>query len=229
MGHCSICSQIEFRFCSYLSPVASSFYLYFTMTTTYYPLRRDASYLVLQLSDLRVNERLDSITDTASLEAYMLLLANQVKQEGRDLGIDHLVIAGLGGCVAPALWPLGAQADAPGAVFAAVRVLKLLFDELRDQFQLEIFGVSGCVTGVGGELGIRDSNAMTYHDALVFQLLAYDYEDDSDVIFRAFEQDGLLLHAGESSFLWHYHYAQDGSRDLPIQRSLVLAEALLTA
>jgi hypothetical protein len=159
----------------------------------------------------------------------MLLLANQVKQEGRDLGIDHLVIAGLGGCVAPALWPLGAQADAPGAVFAAVRVLKLLFDELRDQFQLEIFGVSGCVTGVGGELGIRDSNAMTYHDALVFQLLAYDYEDDSDVIFRAFEQDGLLLHAGESSFLWHYHYAQDGSRDLPIQRSLVLAEALLTA
>jgi hypothetical protein len=43
-------------------------------------------------------------------------------------------------------------------VLAAVRVLKLLFDELRDQFQLEIFGVSGCVTGFGGELGIRDSH-----------------------------------------------------------------------
>ncbi len=199
------------------------------MTTTYYPLHCDASYLVLQLSDLRVNERLDSITDTAWLEAYMLLLANEVKQDGRDLGINHLVIAGLGGCVAPALWPVGPQTDAAGAVRAAVRVLKLLFDELRDQFQLEIFGVSGCVIGFGGELGIRDSNAMAYHDALVFQLLAYDYEDDSDVVFRAFEQDGLLLHAGESSFLWHYQYDRDGSRDLPIQRSIVLAEALLTA
>ena len=165
------------------------------MTTTYYPLHRDASYLVLQLSDLRVNDRLDSITDTAWLEAYMILFANQVKQDGRDLGINHLVIAGLGGCVAPALWPVGPQADPAGAVFAAVRVLKLLIDELRDQFQLEIFGVSGCVISFGGELGIRESNAMTYHDALVSQLLAYDFEDDSDVVFRAFEQDGLLLHA----------------------------------
>lgn len=199
------------------------------MTTTYYPLHSDASYLVLQLSDLRVNERLDSITDTAWLEAYMLLLANQVKQEGRDLGINHLVIAGLGGCVAPALCPAGPQTDAAGAVLAAVRMLKLLFDDLRCQFQLEIFGVSGCAIGVGGELGIQASNVMAYHDALVFQLLAYDFEDDADVVFRAFAQDGLLLHAGESSFLWHYQYDVDGSRDLPIQRSLVLAEALVAA
>jgi hypothetical protein len=199
------------------------------MTTTYYPLHRDASYLVLQLSDLRLNERLDSLTDTDWLEAYMGLLANQVKQEGRDLGINQLVIAGLGGCVAPALCPAGPQMDAAEAVLIAVRVLKRLFDELRCQFQLEIFGVSGCAIGVGGELGVRASNVMAYHDALVFQLLAYDYEDDSDVVFRAFEQDGLLLHAGESSFLWRYQYDLDGSRDLPIQRSLVLAEALLAA
>jgi hypothetical protein len=195
------------------------------MTTTYYPLNRDASYLVLQLSDLRVNERLESLTDTAWLEAYMHLLANKVKQEGRDLGINHLVIAGLGGCVAPAVCPVGPQTDAAGAVFAAVRVLKRLFDELRCQFQLEIFGVSGCAIGVGGELGVRASNAMAYHDALVFQLLAYDFGDDSDVVFRAFEEDGLLLHSGESSFLWHYHFDLDGFRDLPIQRSLTLAEA----
>ena len=195
------------------------------MTTTYYPLNRDASYLVLQLSDLRVNERLESLTDTAWLEAYMHLLANKVKQEGRDLGINHLVIAGLGGCVAPAVCPVGPQMDAAGAVFAAVRVLKRLFDELRCQFQLEIFGVSGCAIGVGGELGVRASNAMTYHDALVFNLLAYDFGDDSDVVFRAFEDDGLLLDAGESSFLWRYHFDLDGPRDLPIQRSLTLAEA----
>jgi hypothetical protein len=199
------------------------------MTTTYYPLHRDASYLVLQLSDLRLNERLENITDTDWLEAFMGLLANQVKEEGRDLGIHHLVIAGLGGCVAPALAAAGQQMDSAGAVLIAVRVLKLLFDALRDQFQLEIFGVSGCAIGVGGELSVRDSNVMAYHDALVFQLLAYDFEDDADVVFRAFEQDGLLLHAGESSFLWHYQYELDGSRDLPIQRSLVLAEALVTA
>ena len=199
------------------------------MTTTYYPLHRDASCLVLQLSDLRLNERLENNTDTDWLEAFMGLLANQVKQEGRDLGIHHLVIAGLGGCVAPALAAAGQQIDAAGAVLIAVRVLKLLFDALRDQFQLEIFAVSGCAIGVGGELSVRDSNDMAYHDALVFQLLAYDFEDDTDVVFRAFEQDGLLLHAGESSFLWHYQYELDGPRDLPIQRSLVLAEALVTA
>lgn len=159
----------------------------------------------------------------------MLLLANQVKQEGCDLGINHLVIAGLGGCLPPALCPVEPQTDAAGAVLAAVRVLKVLFDELRDQFRLEILGISGCVIGFGGELGSRESNPMTDHDALVFQLLAYDYEDHSDVVFHAFEQDGLLLHAGESSFLWHYQYDVDGSRDLPIQRSLVLAEALVTA
>ena len=199
------------------------------MTTTYYPLHRDASYLVLQLSDLRLNERLENNTDTDWLEALMGLLANQVKEEGRDLGVNHLVIAGLGGCVAPALAAAGQQIDAAGAVLIAVRALKLLFDALRDQFQLEIFGVSGCAIGVGGELSVRDSNDMAYHDALVFQLLAYDFEDDTDVVFRAFEQDGLLLHAGESSFLWHYQYDRDSSLDLPIQRSLVLAEALVTA
>ena len=120
------------------------------MTTTYYPLHHDASYLVLQLSDLRVNERLDSITDTAWLEAYMLLLANQVKQDGRDLGINQLVIAGLGGCVAPALWPVGPQTDAAGAVLAAVRVLKLLFDELRDQFLTRTALSADHDGGVGG-------------------------------------------------------------------------------
>lgn len=199
------------------------------MTTTYYPLHHDASYLVLQLSDLRLNQRLENINDTDWLEAFMGLLANQVKEEGRDLGVHHLVIAGLGGCVAPALAAAGQQMDSAGAVLIAVRVLKLLFDALRDQFQLEIFGVSGCAISVGGELNVRDSNDMAYHDALVFQLLASDFEDDTDVVFRAFEQDGLLLHAGESSFLWHYQYELDGSRDLPIQRSLVLAEALVTA
>ena len=103
-----------------------------------------------------------------------------------------------------------------------------LFEELRCQFQLEIFSVSGCEIGVGGELGVRASNVMAYHDGLVFHMLAEGFENDTDVVFRPFEQ-GLLLHAGESSFLWRYQYDLDGLRDLPIQRSLVLAEALVAA
>lgn len=152
-------------------------------------------------------------------------LSEEVNQQGRDLGINRLVIAGLGGCVAPA-WRAGRpHMDAAGAMLAAVRVLKLLFDGLRCHFQLEIFAITGCVVSAGGELAVRASNFMAYTDALVYQMLANDFRDDSDVAFRGFEQEALLLNAGASTFLWRYHYELDGPRDLPIQRSLTLAEA----
>ena len=37
----------------------------------------------------------------------------------------------------------------------------------------------------------------------------------------------MLLKAGESSFLWSYHYDLDSPHDLPIQSSLSLAEVVV--
>ena len=38
------------------------------MTATHYPLDHTASYLILRLNDLRINERLADLSDTSSFE-----------------------------------------------------------------------------------------------------------------------------------------------------------------
>jgi hypothetical protein len=102
-----------------------------------------------------------------------------------------------------------------------------LINALSSQFEIEIFGVTGTVQSFTGELAVRASNAMRFIDGLVYCSLERDLRQEPGVVFRGIEEEAMLLKAGESSFLWSYHYDLDSPRDLPIQSSLSLAEVVV--
>jgi len=198
------------------------------MTATHDSLDRNASHLVLQLSDLRVNQRLSCINDAAQfvrLALPLLQLAADTKRYARELGINRLVLVGLGGCVTPALHTAEPELDSHEAMFAALRLLKLLLAALGSQFHIEVFGLTGCVLAAGCELAMGASNTMRYTDALIYHLLKCDLQGIANVVFRGFEEEALLLNVGASRLMWRYQYDLDGPTDLPIQSSLNLAEA----
>jgi hypothetical protein len=197
------------------------------MITTYSTLDRTASYLILHLTDLRINARMFGHHAMSQLEADMLDIADEARREGRRLGVNKLVIAGLGGCVSPLLQTSGHQLGCAEAVVMAAQLFTQLITALRSQFEIEIFGVTGTVQAFTGELAVRASNAMRFIDGLVYLSLERDLRQEPGVVFRGIEEEAMLLKAGESSFLWSYQYDLDSPRDLPIQSSLSLAEVVV--
>jgi hypothetical protein len=197
------------------------------MITTYSTLDRTASYLILHLTDLRINARMFGHHAMSQLEADMLDIADEARREGRRLGVNKLVIAGLGGCVSPLLQTSGHQLGCAEAVVMAAQLFTQLINALSSQFEIEIFGVTGTVQAFTGELAVRASNAMRFIDGLVYCSLERDLRQEPGVVFRGIEEEAMLLKAGESSFLWSYHYDLDSPRDLPIQSSLSLAEVVV--
>ena len=197
------------------------------MITTYSTLDRTASYLILHLTDLRINARMFGHHAMSQLETDLLDIADEARREGRRLGVNKLVIAGLGGCVSPLLQTSGHQLGCAEAVVMAAQLFTQLINALSSQFEIEIFGVTGTVQAFTGELAVRASNAMRFIDGLVYCSLERDLRQEPGVVFRGIEEEAMLLKAGESSFLWSYQYDLDSPRDLPIQSSLSLAEVVV--
>jgi hypothetical protein len=194
------------------------------MITTYSTLDRTSSYLILQLTDLRINARLFGHNAMSQLETDLLDIADEACHEGRRLGVNKLVMAGLGGCVSPLLHTSGRQLGCAEAVVMAAQLFNQLINALSSQFEIEIFGVTGTVQSFTGEVAIRASNAMRYIDGLVYCSLARYLRGEPGIVFRGLEEEAMLLNAGESSFIWSYRYDPESPRDLPIQSSLTLAE-----
>ena len=197
------------------------------MIATYSTLDQTSSYLILHLTDLRINARMFGHHAMSQLETDMLDIADEARREGRRLGVNKLVIAGLGGCVSPLLQTSGHQLGCAEAVVMAAQLFTQLINALRSQFEIEIFGVTGTVQAFTGELAVRASNAMRFIDGLVYLSLERDLRQEPGVVFRGIEEEAMLLKAGESSFLWSYQYDLDSPRDLPIQSSLSLAEVVV--
>jgi hypothetical protein len=197
------------------------------MIATYSTLDRTASYLILRLTDLRINARLFAHDAISRLETDLLDIADEARREGRRLGVNKLVIAGLGGCVSPLLQASGHQLGCAEAVVMAAQLFTQLINALSSQFEIEIFGVTGTVQSFTGELAVRASNAMRFIDGLVYCSLERNLRQETGIVFRGIEEEAMLLKAGESSFLWSYHYDLDSPRDLPIQSSLSLAEVVV--
>jgi hypothetical protein len=197
------------------------------MIATYSTLDRTASYLILRLTDLRINARLFAHDAISRLETDLLDIADEARREGRRLGVNKLVIAGLGGCVSPLLQASGHQLGCAEAVVMAAQLFTQLINALSSQFEIEIFGVTGTVQSFTGELAVRASNAMRFIDGLVYCSLERNLRQETGIVFRGIEEEAMLLKAGESSFLWSYHYDLDSPLDLPIQSSLSLAEVVV--
>ena len=197
------------------------------MITTYSTLDRTASYLILHLTDLRINARMFGHHAMSQLETDLLDIADEARREGRRLGVNKLVVAGLGGCVSPLLQTSGHQLGCAEAVVMAAQLFTQLINALSSQFEIEIFGVTGTVQAFTGELAVRASNAMRFIDGLVYCSLERNLRQETGIVFRGIEEEAMLLKAGESSFLWSYHYDLDSPRDLPIQSSLSLAEVVV--
>lgn len=197
------------------------------MALTSYSLNPDVSRLVFQLNDLRINERVADVSDRLQLDQLISdlhFLIDEIMQHGRDLAVDQLVVAGLGGCLSPGTPQAGPGCMMIDGVFAAVHVLRQLFTALSNQFRLEIFAITGYALSETAELSGRCSAFIREADLLVYGLLKQALEGNSRIVFRGFEDDALLLHAGASSFLCRYQYELDGCSDAPIQSSLTLAE-----
>ena len=74
------------------------------MITTYSTLDRTASYLILHLTDLRINARMFGHHAMSQLETDMLDIADDARREGRRLGVNKLVALVQGACELRHLW-----------------------------------------------------------------------------------------------------------------------------
>jgi hypothetical protein len=198
------------------------------MTVTHYPLERTASHLILQLNDLRINERLADLSDTSSFEQLVPelgQLAHDAKAQGQYFGIDRLVIVGLGGCVCPATPFARMRGGFDAGVSAAVHVLTQFFEDLSSFFQLEIFSITGYALSSDGELMEDQCSFIRHADALVYARLMFAFLGDRRIAFRAFESDQVLFHAARESYLWNYVFPIEDWVDSPIRSQIHLAAA----
>ena len=120
------------------------------------------SVLIVQLSDLHFNEQVDLPSNqyNFTIAAQRLRkLAQRVKQLGASYGARKVVVACLGDFLNSDRRLDELQSNATNrscAAMLAVEILKTFLLDLRDQFQIEVYGITGNESRVTKELGWSD-------------------------------------------------------------------------
>ena len=133
--------------------------------------------LIVQLSDLHFNERVELPSnryDFTVASARLAKLAARVKQIGRCYGARKVVIACLGDFLNSdrRLDELLSNAtNRSKATLLAVDILRAFLLDLRSQFRIEVYGITGNESRVGKELGWSDELATDSYDLMIYGIL----------------------------------------------------------
>ena len=173
--------------------------------------------LIVQLSDLHFNERVELPSnryDFTVASARLAKLAARVKQIGRCYGARKVVIACLGDFLNSdrRLDELLSNAtNRSKATLLAVDILRAFLLDLRSQFRIEVYGITGNESRVGKELGWSDELATDSYDLMIYGILRRGFSglkgkgskgsEANDIQFCGFQANELLFQVMGRTFL----------------------------
>jgi hypothetical protein len=176
--------------------------------------------LIVQLSDLHFNERVELPSnryDFTVASARLAKLAARVKQIGRCYGARKVVIACLGDFLNSdrRLDELLSNAtNRSKATLLAVDILRAFLLDLRSQFRIEVYGITGNESRVGKELGWSDELATDSYDLMIYGILRRGFSGlkgkgvqgakggaENDIQFCGFQANELLFQVMGRTFL----------------------------
>ncbi|MCS5700789.1 hypothetical protein NZK32_17240 [Cyanobium sp. FGCU-52] len=163
--------------------------------------------LIVQLSDLHFNERVELPSnryDFTVAAARLAKLASRVKQLGRSYGASKVVIACLGDFLNSdrRLDELLSNAtNRSKATLLAVDILRAFLLDLRSEFNLEIYGITGNESRVHPELGWSDELATDSYDLMIYSILRRGFCGVEGIDFQGFRANELLFEVMGRTFL----------------------------
>jgi predicted phosphodiesterase len=165
------------------------------------------SVLIVQLSDLHFNERVELPSnryDFTVAAQRLAKLAARVKQLGRSYGARKLVVACLGDFLNSdrRLDELLSNAtNRSKATLLAADILRAFLLDLRTQFQIEVYGITGNESRVQAELGWSDALATDSYDLMIYEILRRGFAGTDGIAFCGFRANELLFEVMGRTFL----------------------------
>jgi len=163
--------------------------------------------LIVQLSDLHFNERVELASnryDFTVAAQRLVKLAQRVKQLGKSYGARKVVVACLGDFLNSdrRLDELMSNStNRSKATLLAVDILKSFLLDLREQFEIEVYGITGNESRVGKELGWSDALATDSYDLMIYGILQRGFEGTEGILFCGFRANELLFEVLGRTFL----------------------------
>jgi hypothetical protein len=171
--------------------------------------------LIVQLSDLHFNERVDLPSnryDFTIASARLAKLAQRVKQLGRCYGARKAVIACLGDFLNSDRRLdelLSNVTNRSRATLLAADILRAFLLDLRSCFQLEVYGITGNESRVTPELGWSDELATDSYDLMIYAILRRSFsgpagkgsKGSDGIRFCGFRSHELLFEVMGRTFL----------------------------
>jgi predicted phosphodiesterase len=165
------------------------------------------SVLIVQLSDLHFNERVELPSnryDFTVAAQRLAKLAQRVKQLGKSYGARKVVVACLGDFLNSdrRLDELLSNAtNRSKATLLAVDILRAFLLDLRQQFELEVYGITGNESRVSKELGWSDALATDSYDLMIYEILKRGFDGANGIRFCGFRANELLFEVLGRTFL----------------------------
>jgi predicted phosphodiesterase len=165
------------------------------------------SVLIVQLSDLHFNERVELPSnryDFTVAAQRLAKLAQRVKQLGTSYGARKVVVACLGDFLNSdrRLDELLSNAtNRSKATLLAVDILRAFLLDLRQQFELEVYGITGNESRVSKELGWSDALATDSYDLMIYEILKRGFDGADGIRFCGFRANELLFEVLGRTFL----------------------------
>ena len=163
--------------------------------------------LIVQLSDLHFNERVELPSnryDFSVAAKRLAKLAARVKQLGKSYGASKVVVACLGDFLNSdrRLDELLSNAtNRSKATLLAADILRAFLLDLRSDFHLEVYGITGNESRVNKELGWSDALATDSYDLMIYEILKRGFEGTDGIAFRGFQPNELLFEVQGRTFL----------------------------
>ena len=136
--------------------------------------------------------------------ARLAKLAARVKQLGRSYGASKVVIACLGDFLNSdrRLDELLSNAtNRSKATLLAVDILRAFLLDLRSEFALEVYGITGNESRVHPELGWCDELATDSYDLMIYSILKRGFQGVEGIAFCGFQANELLFEVMGRTFL----------------------------
>ena len=168
---------------------------------------RGDSVLVLQLSDLHFNERVELPSnryDFSIASARLAKLAQRVKQIGASFNAQKLVVACLGDFLNSdrRLDELLSNAtNRSRATLLAADILRAFLLDLHTAFPVEVYGITGNESRVTAELGWSDALATDSYDLMIHSILERSLATVEGIRFCGFRAHELLFEVLGRTFL----------------------------
>jgi predicted phosphodiesterase len=165
------------------------------------------SVLIVQLSDLHFNERVELPSNRYNFTVAaqrLAKLAARIKQLGCCYGARKVVVACLGDFLNSdrRLDELLSNAtNRSKATLLAVDILRAFLLDLRQQFELEVYGITGNESRVSKELGWSDALATDSYDLMIYEILRRGFAGADGIRFCGFRANELLFSVLGRTFL----------------------------